>query len=263
MIPLPLSRYCILSQQHVLHIQHILILIVLLFFLMATTSTVESYSYAKSGAKERFENVFFKKCPKYEFYNRYISQFKDRGERDREQDYIIFVFHDPSSSTGGLGDRLAGLLTSFAFSVRTGRRLLVQGDEAMETLFRPFHPSDATSPPTTTSSSSSSSTTTAAAALTSWKEWGWSGWQREFVANMTYHSKCVNPKSHNTFCALDNNINRKVLKIRSNRCYLCRWAVRENLGLSNELLGILAFRTFIESARFIIFSIPWYLLFVH
>jgi hypothetical protein len=221
-----------------------MILLLLLLITHILVQGVDAYSYSSTGAKERFENVFFKKCPKYEFYNRYLAQFNKQGDRD----YVVFVFHDPGSSTGGLGDRLAGLLSAFAFSIRTGRTLLVQGDEALETLFRPFTLSDSKhgSYPSSNSHSnrnnsnnidSNNNDNNISNNLPSWSQWEWAGWQKEFSSNMTYYNKCVNPKSHNTYCALDSNVNRRVLKIRSNRCYLCRWLLRKDLGLSNELLS--------------------------
>ncbi len=60
---------------------------------------------------------------------------------------------------------------------------------------------------------------------------------------MTFNKGCVNPKSRNFGCALDSPSQPhgkvlesfKVVKVRGNRSYLCRWAMKADLSMKQEL----------------------------
>lgn len=51
----------------------------------------------------------------------------------------MFVMQEHGLRNGGLGDRLAGLVT---FSVRFNRTLIIRSENNFHTLFRPYHPTD-------------------------------------------------------------------------------------------------------------------------
>ena len=72
----------------------------------------------------------------------------------------------------------------------------------------------------------------------------WSGWKREFSANMT-KLHCINPRPSQRFCALDRDAWKtfKVIKYFGNRSYLCRWNIKPSLNLESELLDILGIRS--------------------
>ena len=60
---------------------------------------------------------------------------------------------------------------------------------------------------------------------------------------MTFNRGCVNPKSRNFGCALDPSTQPhskdlekfKVVKVRTNRAYICRWALKAEQGIQTEL----------------------------
>jgi hypothetical protein len=129
-------------------------------------------------------------------------------------------------NNGGLGDRLGGMVSAIAFSLRTNRTLLIAGDEAFDGLFRPFHPHNDDNTYT-------------------WSNWNWAALKREeagnVTKNMTFLRHCVNPRPGSArTCTLDSDLPYPTVKIRSNRAYLCRWvttpAVFRQSGLAE--LGI-------------------------
>jgi len=157
-------------------------------------------------------------------------------------------------SNGGLGDRLAGLVTAAAFAARTGRRLLIAGDAAFRASFVPYHPS------TVLRKGGAASTS---AARFHWHDWLWAGWRDAHSSNMSYVHGCVNPKGRNFGCALDSGeqlASFKVVKHRGNRCYLCRWAIKESLGLRAELqrmLGVVGGTDLYEVAGCLLRLVMW------
>lgn len=183
-------------------------------------------TFSEGGSRQRFEDKFTKVCRKYPFFQHYL----DTIESPREN-YVIYVFHEPNTgSGGGLGDRLGGLITAFAFAMRTNRTFLVTGDAAFEEGFRPYHPTRSLS----------------------WANWDWAGWNKAaHWKNMTYNRHCVNPKPQNTQCALDSDLPFRVVKVKSNRSYLCRWLVKDNVVPLDHLyktLGITASSDLFEVA---------------
>lgn len=177
-------------------------------------------SYSKGGARQRFEDKFEKTCSKYPFVHKYVENLKNPSS-----DYVIFVFHEAGQKAhGGLGDRVAGIITAMAYALRTGRTFLMQGDSAFEETFRPYYPpnmKDFVSEPEK---------------KYSWKSWEWANWSREFSHNMS-SLHCINPKPKMHFCALDHNhfAQHKVIKYYGNRSYLCRWLIKASLGMRSEL----------------------------
>jgi hypothetical protein len=199
----------------------------------------DKYSYSKGGARFRFEKKFNETCLKYSFVDRYLHNILNPSG-----DYIIFVFHENGRHNhGGLGDRLAGMITSSAFAIRSGRTLLIQGDKAFEDSFRPYYPSryyhSVTNLTSEYENDSSSSLLSSSTSSPSWKSWEWAGWKDHYSNNMS-KLNCINPIPDNTVCALD-KIRKyrryKVIKYYGNRVYLCRWVDHPDLKhvLSSEL----------------------------
>jgi len=75
-----------------------------------------------------------------------------------------------------------------------------------------------------------------------WDDWACAGYRREFSQNMTHIRHCVNPKPSNKICALEHEYfpSSKVVKLRGNRAYLCRYALsKDSKGLRLlESLGV-------------------------
>jgi len=103
---------------------------------IGTKALHEQYNYSTlSNSRGKFESQFISKCHKYpfvqSFHNMLLRPFSD---------YLIFVYHEPGqSSNGGLGDRLAGMITALAFAIRSNRTFLVVGDESFEKSFGPYY----------------------------------------------------------------------------------------------------------------------------
>jgi hypothetical protein len=182
-----------------------------------STRSVSSSTFSQNGAKKRFEDRFNRTCGKYPFVQQYIRLMESPTKR-----YTIFVFHEAGAgNNGGLGDRLGGMVSAVAFSIRTKRTLLITGDKAFEESFRPYHPNNDGNKYT-------------------WSNWDWAGWKQEYASNMTYLRQCVNPRPAARICTLDKDLPQQVVKFRSNRAFLCRWVilpeVYRNSGLKE--LGI-------------------------
>ena len=75
----------------------------------------------------------YQKCNKYPFVQNYITRIRNKipGATDR---YAIFVLHE-KSYLGGLGDRLGGLISAFAFALRTNRTFLIEADSSFQESF--------------------------------------------------------------------------------------------------------------------------------
>ena len=178
------------------------------------------FKFSAGGARLRFEEKFQSTCQKYPFVTKFAEMMRQPFASDDK--YLIFVFHDASSrsSVGGLGDRIAGMITAIAYAIRTNRRFIIQGEGAFEEAFRPYS-ADKSNPDE----------------VYTYKSWDWTGWNRAFAANMT-KLNCVNPRPGHQHCGLDSTTAHdayKVIKLSTNRCYLCRWVVKPSLGLAEKL----------------------------
>ena len=179
-------------------------------------------SYSRMGPREKFEKSFRDICLAHPF----VSKYQERLMRPRNPDtdqYVIFSFSERSHGhNGGLGDRLGGLITAVAFALRTDRILLIAGDKPFEESFRPYV-----------------SKSSFLHGRVTYSNWEWAGWKPQYHRNMTFNRGCVNPRPRNTPCALDSAMgdysNTKVIKHRGNRAYLCRWGIKNSLGLADEL----------------------------
>jgi hypothetical protein len=184
------------------------------FLLFGLHGTICGISYSKGGARKRFEDKL-EVCKQYPFYQSYLNSITQPSGR-----YIIYVFHDQSlGNQGGLGDRLGGLITAFAFAMRTNRTLLIHADKSFEDAFQPYSPDKE--------------------GQNTWSSWDWSGLSKSsyhFVGpDVLNYVRCVNPKSGHTQCALDYDTPHKVVKFRSNRAYICRWNIKRDVVSAEHL----------------------------
>lgn len=153
-----------------------------------------------SRRQEKFTEQLQSTCSAFPFFQKFIAML-----HSPPSEYILYSFYDPRfKKSGGLGDRLAGLITATAYSITSNRTLLIQGDNAFTTAFIPYSPSSAIP--------------------RSWADWEWSGWLPHFTRNMTT-LHCLNPKPRAHSCTLTTSeLSRyKVIKYRSNRSFLCYW----------------------------------------
>jgi hypothetical protein len=179
--------------------------LILSFFLLF----ILSYgSLSSSALKERFMSKFAAQCSSFPFVQRYQQLMEQPNHR-----YTIFVFHETGKSVGGLGDRFAGIITALAYSIRFSRRLIVAADNSFYDYFEPFYGSN-----------------------TSYVDW------KSCETSDLQVIHCINPKPHREHsCGFYQDSAAKVVKIYSNRCYLCRWLFKSELNLAESLklsLGI-------------------------
>ena len=168
--------------------------------------------FSESGSRQRFENRFNQTCRKYPFVNDFVRNLENPSRR-----YVIFVYHETGQgNTGGLGDRLGGMVSAIAFALRTNRTLLISADKAFEDAFQPYQMNNHVG-------------------KYKWGNWDWAGWDRSFSGNMTYLKLCVNPKPSAFNCQLDDDYPEQVVKYRSNRAFLCRWVTKNDLYIKSEL----------------------------
>ena len=214
---------------------HVYMAVQILFIaLLSVALSYSKMSYAAGGARKRFEEKFQKTCMKYDFVQKYVDNIKNPTG-----DYVIFVFHEAGQKAhGGLGDRVAGMITAAAYAIRTQRTLLIQADPAFEEAFRPYYPTyssfekDNKSPDLLPNGKTS--------AELSWRSWDWANWSREYAGNLT-KLHCVNPRPQEKHCSLDVDYYKKykVVKYYGNRSYLCRWVVKRSLGVADEVARLL------------------------
>lgn len=91
-----------------------------------------------SNKRQKFEENFQHRCSKYPFVDKFHNML-----RRPYSDFLIFVYHEPGQGgNGGLGDRLAGIITALAFALRSNRTFLIVGDESFEKAFAPYFKTD-------------------------------------------------------------------------------------------------------------------------
>jgi hypothetical protein len=184
----------------------ILLLLVYFFVYLGGNHAYEDYF-------RKFQRKFEEKCSKYSFVQTYQRIMKELPDK-----YLIFVFHEDNVSNGGLGDRFAGLITAMAYAIRFNRMLLIKGDSGFDKSFKPFHFANESDE------------------HYSWNNWGWSNWKDSYLQEKE-DFLCVNPNRYSSNrCGFDIDYpNVKVMKMYSNRVYLCRWTAVESLGLQEEI----------------------------
>lgn len=237
------SITCCCSHQRLLVILSFFV-VVLLVYSGATTSTTTSKVREASFedqyvriSKARFEDKFQAKCLQYKFVHHYFHLLQHPSDK-----FFISVYEEGKSMGGGLGDRLAGIITGFAYALRTNRTFLLEGGDAFTTYFRPF---DLSALHRWNHTSLRGKKYHTIPNMT-WSDWRWAGWNNTSWNRMK-DMKCVNPK--NGVCTLDRADHpdlqdASVLKYRGNRCFLCRWVtlkwmrlvpvLRDTLGFDNS-----------------------------
>lgn len=99
----------------------------------STTTVDEFIDYLRLS----FESKFHQHCDKYKFVKKFIDRLEYTDDR-----YLTYVYQEPTLKNGGLGDRLGGLVSAVAMSLRFNRTLLIRSYNSLHEMFRPFHPTD-------------------------------------------------------------------------------------------------------------------------
>lgn len=178
---------------------------------------VSSYSFVYTEyLKQRFNDTFHDHCDKYSFVQRFSNLIENPSGK-----YIMFVMQEHGLRNGGLGDRLAGLISAVTFSVRFNRTLVIRSENNFHTLFRPFHPTDIleTKPKYT------------------WGNWmTWSGYNMAWANHdeTEYDMwECINNNGiKSDHCSMEGgDVSTPTILLRSNRCYLCRYDLHHGNGV--------------------------------
>ncbi len=133
-------------------------------------------------SSKNFLKQFHSTCDKYPFVKKYQDMLRSPPDK-----YLLFMYteeKDGTMVTGGFGDRLAGLVTAAAYSVRTNRTLIIHGDEPLKTYFGPIPVDDK---------------------KFGWNDLSWSNWKDDYKQSSEVLG-CVNPT--NPICA--DGIQRKM-----------------------------------------------------
>lgn len=189
-----------------------------------------SGGYVDHHIKKEFEKNFHDRCDKYSFVQKYYNMLENDSGR-----YFIFVHHEKQFKNGGFGDRLGGLVSAAANSIRFNRTLLIQASNGLHQLFQPYHPSIA---------ENSSSFL--------WQNWA--NWTRlnevrqESGDQGTVELDCVSdqpegfPVDKTRACAMDDgDLSQPIIRFKSNRAYLCHWEKNKNVLAHTQIrqaLGI-------------------------
>eukprot|EP01041_Mallomonas_annulata_P008480 gene8480-17478_t len=179
-----------------------------------------------SWAKPKFKDNFHMICDKYDWIslmNNSVSKESDR--------YIIFYFNPPDMETGGLGDRLAGMISAYVFALRTKRKFILEVDKhdtGLSELFEPY--------------------------LYHNLQLNISKIAGKDILDLRY---CL--ASDDDECQLVKDTSHKVILIRSNRARICHWTGKPELPAYNELnkIGITNDSNLPEVAGCMLRSMLW------
>ncbi len=173
-----------------------------------------------SNLKQSFIDSFNNKCNKYPFVKRFTEKIESTDDR-----FFIFVYQKPGLDNGGFGDRLAGLLSAVAMSIRFNRTLLIKTDNDLHNLFRPYHPKDIIS----------------STPKYNWENFNWSSYNTNLdFNNMTVHdlTNCINTVSSQCTMSLGDVAEQQVV-FHSNRAFLCKWDNEVNTSARTNMKNIL------------------------
>jgi hypothetical protein len=191
--------------------------IIIIFIITIITQnqykTVANFSINET--RKKFEKNFMDRCQNFPFYQKHI-EFMEYPRND----YLDYIFYDGKHSGGGLGDRLGGLITAYAFAMRTNRTFLItSSDTSFIDSFRPYYPHHD---------------------QFTWRDISWTRFMSYHTSykNSTYHD-CVNPKPRQKKCSLECNEPYQLIRFRGNRAYICRWTYQLNTVNQTELYNTL------------------------
>ncbi len=170
--------------------------------------------------KESFENNFQERCEKYPFVQQYVRSLDYPSGKQ-----LMFVYQEPRLKNGGLGDRIGGLISAVALSLRFNRTLVLREYSGLSKAFRPYHPRGD-------------------------EKFRWDNYQNWSLYNIDYANKdateydlwdCINNiGTKNAHCSMaDGDVNQPIILYRSNRAYLCYWYNNPNSVAGKQLRELL------------------------
>lgn len=94
----------------------------------------QSSSYTYDVLKPKFEENFHSSCSKYDFFHTHYDRLTKNDTK-----YVGINFKG-NGNDGGLGDRIAQLITAAGLAIRFNRRLIFRHSLGFDQLFRPYIP---------------------------------------------------------------------------------------------------------------------------
>ena len=149
-----------------------------------------------------FQRSFNESCLKYDFVRKYINLLEYPNGR-----YVVFVMHEAGLKNGGLGDRIGGIVTAAAMSIRFNRTLLIKSSNGYDELFRPYHDPRSSIP------------------MRTYKDCLRNGSWSKYDPSLSDHDEtehdlyfCINRNDKDRFCGLENgDVPQPIIKLRGNR----------------------------------------------
>jgi hypothetical protein len=194
-------------------------ILVLYALLVLVSSTTEAFTIEEKMVRESFHKTFHHKCSKYPFVERYWANLDHPADS-----FVEFVYQEAGLKNGGFGDRLGGLITATAIALRFNRTLLIKSGNGFGEYFRPFNR------PT-----QSEMLHEMDGARNHYSYLNYSQWTA-YNASLSNSDEteldlwnCINMNGkQNDYCGLDwtESVKQSIIKLRSNRCYLCKWMVQ-------------------------------------
>ncbi|RYG65297.1 hypothetical protein EON64_12225 [archaeon] len=181
-------------------------LTLLLLWLLSLLSTHHAFQHMQY-LRERFNSTFHHQCSKYPFVQKYYDLLDMPGKK-----YVDFVFQEGRLRNGGLGDRLAGMVTAMEFALRFDRILLVRSSTGFGELFEPYHGYGGSRPHVRYSYEN----------WTSWTQYD-THWHDHDETEYDLFD-CINTTGlKNAHCSMQGgDVAVPVILYRGNRIYLCR-----------------------------------------
>jgi hypothetical protein len=122
------------------------------FLLIFSKVACDSAKFSSQAFRKDFEESFAGRCLKYGFVDKFLSlQSKsdiflvNKTQRTSTNNIRYLHFDFQHHGGGGLGDRIAGLVTAATIALRHDRGFVIQPDDTFGDLFRPLRASDITS----------------------------------------------------------------------------------------------------------------------
>ena len=90
---------------------------IVVFQIIGFQSFIDGRFYYTDYLKTEFEKSFHDKCDKYQFVHNWVKQM----ENPPKKHHLIFLYQQAGLKNGGLGDRMAGIISAVSLSLRFGR----------------------------------------------------------------------------------------------------------------------------------------------
>jgi hypothetical protein len=197
----------------------------ILLYLASLWITAHSFSYTYDVLRPRFHQQFVKSCSKYPFYHQYLSNLEHPPGR-----FVVFVFQENKALSGGLGDRMAGLITAAGMAIRFNRTVIIRSQDGLDKLFRPYiPPEDEDKLKDIVQYGNGSHTLDWARYNKTYEDKSRTEFSLHFCVHHSpktnYHEVCSN---------LVEDPEQPIILYRGNRCYMCAWY--QNQGKARQQL---------------------------